>query len=60
MIQGGEQLCFALETGQPLRIAGEVLGQHLDRDITIERYIACSVNLAHTAGAEPFGDLVGA
>ena len=36
MIQRGEGLGFALEAGNPFRIAGEGRRQHFDRDIAIE------------------------
>ena len=51
-------LRFALEASKPGGAAGEVLRQHLNGDITIQRRIACSVHLPHTACTEAVENLV--
>ena len=36
MAEGGERLRLAIESREPIRIAGELIGQDLDRDVAIE------------------------
>jgi hypothetical protein len=54
----GENLCFALETGQTLGVLGDVFRQDLDRDVTLELRVGRAVDLAHAARTERGGDLV--
>ena len=49
---------FAIEAGQPFRVARERLRQNLERDVAVETRVARPVNLAHAAGAERLDDLV--
>ena len=58
VIERCEHLCLALEPGQPIGIAREVIGQDLDRDLAVEPHVARAVDLAHAAGAERSEDLV--
>ena len=58
VIEGGNHLRFTLETGETIPIGGEVLGQHLDRDVAIKRGVARPVHLSHTARPERSEDLV--
>ena len=58
MIQRREHLGFALEPREPIGIAHEGLGQHLDRDIAIQPRIARAIHLAHTARAEQRQDFI--
>ncbi len=60
MIQRREQLRFALEAGQPIGIAGEEVGQDLERDVAPEPRVAGAIDLSHAAGAERGDDLIGA
>ena len=60
MIERRQELGFALEAGHALGIAGEGLGQDLQRDVAIEASVAGAVDFAHAAGAEERDDLVGA
>ena len=60
MIQRGQRLRFAREASQPVRVAGERRGQHLDGDLAIELRVACAIDLAHSAGTDLCGDFVGA
>ena len=60
MIQRREQLRFALEAGQPIGIAGEEVGQNLERDVTPEPQIAGAKHFSHATGAERGDDLIGA
>ena len=48
----GERLRFAREPREPFGIAGERVGQDLDRDVAIELRIARAIHLAHAAGAD--------
>ena len=59
MIEGGEQLRFALEPRQAVRIEREQLGQHLERDFAIELRVASAVHLAHGARTKRRDDFVG-
>ena len=47
MVQRREQLRFAGEAGGALDVAGDGLGQQLDRDIAAEAGVAGAINLAH-------------
>src|ERR1019366_3509520 len=49
---------FALETGQPVDVVGEVGWQNLDRHLAPEPRIPRAINLAHPARAERGDDLV--
>ena len=52
VVQRGEDAGLALEARQPVRVGGERLGQHLQRDVATELRVASAVDLAHAAGAE--------
>ena len=52
VVQRRQRLGFAGEPRQPFGVAGEEIGQHLDRDIAVERRVARPIDLAHPAGAE--------
>ncbi len=54
---GGARL--VLEAAQALRVGGEHLGQHLDGDVAVQPPVARAIHLAHPAGSEGSGDLVG-
>ena len=58
MIERGEKPRFALESGNPARVAAESFGQHLQRDIPIELRVTCPVDFAHSARAERAEDFV--
>jgi hypothetical protein len=65
MVQGGEGVCLVAEASQmilPLRIVvpDEIRCEHLERDIATQLRIACAIDLAHAARADPFVDRVGA
>ena len=47
MVQAGEDLGFPLEPGQPLRIAGERLGQDLQGDIAVELRVSGAIDLPY-------------
>ena len=51
-------LRFLLEAAQPLGVARDARGQHLDRDLAPEPRVARAVDLAHGARAERALDLV--
>ena len=48
MIQRGERACFAIETGQPLRILREEQGQYLDSDFPAKTRVSGAIDLAHS------------
>ena len=52
MVQRGEELRFALEAGQPIGIAGEEVGQDLERDVAPEPRVAGAKHLSHSAFAQ--------
>ncbi len=58
VIQGGGGLCFALETLESLRVAGEIFGEKFQRDETAELGVFGFVDDAHSAAAEFFQDAV--
>src|SRR5262245_51625236 len=47
MIQRRQSLRFALEPRQPLRILGQSLRQHLDRNLPAEVVVGGAIHLAH-------------
>ena len=60
VIDGRQRLRFACEPREPLGVAGERVGQDLQRDIAIELRIARTEYLAHPARADAGDDFVDA
>lgn len=60
VIERGQELGFATQAGEPLRIAGEGLGQQLERDLAPEFGIAGAVDLTHATRAQGGDDDEGA
>ena len=60
VIEGRQRLRFACEPRQPVGVAGERVGQDLQRDVAIELGIARAEHLAHPAGADAGDDFVDA
>jgi hypothetical protein len=58
MLERRDRLGLAFETGAPLRIAGDLGRQHLDRDRPIEARVAGPIDLPHTAGADRGGHFI--
>ena len=58
MIQRGEEVCFALKPGNPVRIVDEAVRDHLDGDVAIQLRVARFVDFAHPARADGRVDLV--
>ena len=58
MVERREHLRLALESREAFAIAGERVGQDLDRDLASELGVARAIHLAHPAGAERRNDLV--
>ena len=58
VVEGGEHLCLARESREPLGIGGERLRQDLQRDVALQSGVARAVDFPHTAGAHGTGDLV--
>ena len=58
MVQGGGCLCFALKTGQGLRVLGNIIGQKLQRDEAAEAWVLGLVDHTHAAAAEFLDDAV--
>src|SRR5262245_51971142 len=52
MIQGRENFRFALETAHPPRIGRKDFRQNFERDVTFQLAVACTIDLAHPAGAD--------
>ncbi len=59
VIERGQELRFALETREPIRVARERFEQDLDRDLPVEPRITGSIHLAHAARAERRHDFNG-
>ena len=57
VVQGGEQLGFALETSHALGVTGHHLGQHLDRHLPTELAVFGAIDLTHPPLAQLAGDL---
>ena len=51
MVQGTGGLRLQREPAKPLLVSGERQRENLYSDVAVEPYIACTVYLAHTAGA---------
>ena len=60
VVELGQELCFALESGETLFVLGECGWQDFDRDLALEARVRGAVDLAHPSFAELGGDLVGA
>ena len=58
MIERRQRLGLALETRQPLGVAGNRRRQRLQRDVAAQRRVARPIDLAHPAGAEQGQHLV--
>ena len=58
MIERREDLCFALEARQPVRILREPVGQDLQGDLAAELRIAGAIDLAHPSAADGACDFV--
>ena len=58
MVQRRGRAGFLLESMEAIDVGRECAGQYLDRNVTPEPRIACTVHLAHTACAECGHDLV--
>jgi hypothetical protein len=46
VIQRGEEFGFALEADDPIRVAGESVGEDLERDVAFKAGVLCPVDLA--------------
>ena len=57
MVQGGRGGGLAPEPLTPVDVAGELLGQDLDRHHPLETRVPGPVDLAETSGAEKLEDL---
>ena len=58
MREGGDGLRLGREARERLGVAGQLLGQDLDRDLAVQPRVPRAVDLAHAAGAERGDDLV--
>src|SRR6516164_5005208 len=58
MIQGGRGLCLTLKASQCQRMAGNVLGQELESDETMQAGVFGLIDDSHTAAAKSFDDPV--
>ena len=52
MVQGRGRARLLLEPREPIRIRGELFGQHLDRHLAAEPCVARPIDLSHSSGAE--------
>jgi hypothetical protein len=60
MVQRGQNLGFALEPGEALRVLSQLARKHLDRYFAVELRILGAVHFAHSARADRRKDLEGA
>ena len=51
MREAGDGFCLTLEPSTTIRIAGDEIGKHFDRDGAIQAGIAGFVDFAHSSGA---------
>ncbi len=58
MVQRGERLGLAVKTRALIRVLADVIGQKLDRDVTLERRVARLPDHTHTALADLVDDAV--
>ena len=58
VIEGGKDFCFALETGQPLRIVGELVREDFDGNKAVQVGVFGTVDFAHAALAQFLNDAV--
>ena len=58
MIEGGEHLRFAPESGEPVGVGGQRRRQKLDSDVAPELRVERLIDLSHAACSEVTGDLV--
>ncbi len=58
VIERGQQLRFAAETGQAVGVVGDRAEQDFDRDVAVQLRIARPIHLAHPPGAEWGEDLI--
>ena len=58
MVQRRERLRLAVEPRRALRIRGERVRQHFQRDVALQPRIARAIHLSHAAFADEGGDLV--
>ena len=59
MVQRGDRARFALEPLPANRVARELRGQDLDRDVAHETRVVGAIDLAHAATAQRLDDLIG-
>src|SRR5207249_913474 len=52
MVQSGQELGFALEARQPLRVAREMQRQDFDGHVAVELGVAATINFPHPALAD--------
>ena len=53
MVQRGEESRFAFKARLPIGVGQHAWRQHLEGDVPTEAGVACAIDLAHSAGAEP-------
>jgi len=58
LVQPRCRLCLPSEPGHESRVTRELGEQDLDRDRSVEHLVEASVDLGHTAGADPRFDPV--
>jgi len=58
VIERRDDFRFALKAREPIHIAGDRGGQHLDRHRPLQIVVGGAIDLAHAAGADGGDDLV--
>ena len=58
VVEGREELSFALKLRDALRVVAKRLRQDFDRDLTTQLGVAGPIDFAHAAGADRGGNLV--
>ncbi len=56
MVEGRRRLSLSLESGQCLRVFGDIIGQELQRYESVQRYVLSLVDHTHPAVAELLDD----
>lgn len=60
MVEGGEDLSFALKTLEAVRSLSEIIGQDFYGYVAAKARVLGAVDFAHSAGAEGRDDFIGA
>lgn len=58
VVEGGDYLGFSFKAGHPVGVPRESVGKDLQRNVTIQFRVACTVDLSHAAGSNRRDDFI--